>query len=67
VKNRFQDLPFKCNLQRYITAAAVDLFEALAKAESRPNRRALRSSPLRLLRERFATEVGLCTLNQVDP
>ena len=37
-----------------LTAAAVDLVEALARAVSRPNRRALRSFPLRLLRDRFA-------------
>lgn len=37
-----------------VTGAATDLVEALARAESRPRRRAMRSTPLRLLRERFA-------------
>ena len=35
-----------------VTAVAVELVEALARAEARPARRALRSMPLRLLRER---------------
>jgi hypothetical protein len=35
VKNRFQDLPFKCNLQRYITGTvggAAILFSGLGGA-----------------------------------
>jgi hypothetical protein len=52
VKNRFQSLPFKCNLQRYnVVVANPDLpcvWEQMIDHETFP-------------------EVGLCMLNQVDP
>jgi hypothetical protein len=50
VKNRFQSLPFKFNLQRYIMDAASDMGVI-------QNKGAWYSYG----------EVGLCTLNQVDP
>ena len=69
MKTRFQNSPFKCNLQRYAEAQA-------ATAEGAA---ALRSSP-ELLQKVLDTlkpskkaaggagdKVGLCTLNQVDP
>jgi hypothetical protein len=53
VENRFQSLPFKCNLQRYTTLAKLllRLGESLL-AQGLP---------------RYPqAAVGLCTLNQVD-
>jgi hypothetical protein len=52
VKNRFQSLPFKCNLQRYTTAAATAATPALAAVAAVMD---------------HDDEVGRCRLNQVDP
>jgi hypothetical protein len=49
VKNRFQNLPFKCNLQRYTA-------EYAAKEERREAEAAAK------LVAAAASEVGLCTL-----
>jgi hypothetical protein len=53
VKNRFQHLPFKFNLQRYTTAQQGG---ALTQEQARH---------LELLARLYA--VGLCRLNKVDP
>jgi hypothetical protein len=52
VENRFQRLPFKCNLQRYTGATSV--FSVVKQASSRAG-------------QVGSHVVGLCTLNQVDP
>jgi hypothetical protein len=62
VKNRFQNLPFKCNLQRYVAAAQSrekQLRDALATARAKEE----------VLKQQLAREdaVGRCRLNQVDP
>jgi hypothetical protein len=77
VKNRFQSLPFKCELQRYSAAEKAEsaLMEAATiKAEKKAlaahakldddnsvSRIAQHTKQLNFLK------VGLCTLNQVDP
>jgi hypothetical protein len=58
VKNRFQNLPFKCNLQRYIADLAADQGSPAALVSAA-------AAALRAAAEDPA--VGLCMLNQVDP
>jgi hypothetical protein len=63
VKNRFQSLPFKCNLQRY-TAGSSDARQSLAAATA--------AAPLGKLAEAMGVAqhhdaVGLCRLNKVYP
>jgi hypothetical protein len=53
VKNRFQSLPFKCNLQCY---------NAARNAKSAADKK---QAELEVVTK--SAEVGLCTLNQVDP
>jgi hypothetical protein len=57
VKNQFQNLPFKCNPQRYSAAQLAGLVGgAGAGAEN-----------AQLCLPAARNTVGLCTLNQVDP
>ena len=51
MENRFQSLPFKCNLQRYSTVAVVPVSEGAALA----------------LDEFCGAVVGLYKLNPADP
>jgi hypothetical protein len=55
VKNRFQSLPFKCNLQRYTTEPLWGAAFACAFLGERMDAKGLGGA------------VGLCRLNQVDP
>jgi hypothetical protein len=52
VKNRFQNLPFKCNLQRYTKCGVIKID---------PDANAPR---IKLYKDHIT--VGLCRLNQVD-
>jgi hypothetical protein len=61
VKNRFQSLPFKCNLQRYNVAGEG---EEQQKSFVQVNW-LLADGPFD--QETALAVVGLCTLNQVDP
>jgi hypothetical protein len=57
VKNRFQSLPFKCNLQRY-TVVGAKIVSSLSTLEN-----CVKAEP-----HHWASgEAGLCRLNQVDP
>jgi hypothetical protein len=56
VKIRFQNLPFKCNLQRYAEVDEATIVELEGMGFGRN----------RAVRALYAT-VGLCRLNQVDP
>jgi hypothetical protein len=58
VKNKFQSLPFKCNLQRYIAELRFEVEGLQRLLEASKSERDF------LVRR---NEVGLCTLNQVDP
>jgi hypothetical protein len=58
VKNRFQSLPFKCNLKRYTAVAAM---EAELTAPLTPHQQGLIDAA-----KSGGPKVGLCTLNQVD-
>jgi hypothetical protein len=61
VKNLFQSLPFKFNLQRYSTVDG--LWVAIKNVwASKWNERAFLSR-----KACGVSEVGLCTLNQADP
>jgi ABC-type multidrug transport system ATPase subunit len=68
VKNRFQNLSFKCNLQRYIAAVGdpkvIYLDEPGAGLD--PNSRFRLWRVVQKMKV-GRTVVGLCTLNQVDP
>jgi hypothetical protein len=55
VKNRFQNSPFKCNLQRY---GAVQMSNAV---------KVFLAFDAPFWPEGLFDVVGLCTLNQVDP
>jgi hypothetical protein len=57
VKNRFQSLPFKRNLQRYTEASAVTVDKVADE----------RKAAELATRAESTAAVGLCTLNQVDP
>jgi hypothetical protein len=66
VKNRFQNLPFKCNLQRYTSGRGVPKLP----------RRLTQDAVMEVIEEVLAARweqltnpdsVRLCTLNQVDP
>jgi hypothetical protein len=52
VKNRFQSLPFKCNLQRYIEERNIIFGDFLKMGVEMEDR---------------VYEVGRCRSNQVDP
>jgi hypothetical protein len=56
VKNRFQSLPFKCNLQRYTAVVVVPV----GSVTFRGAKTVFQSGGI-------GPVVGLCTLNQVDP
>ena len=53
MKNRFQILPFKCNLQRYIAVVKTAVHYSSKKEYA-----------VKIIN---IAAVGLCTLNQVDP
>jgi hypothetical protein len=69
VKNRFQNLPFKFNLQRYNTAGRIgarkynDAAEAAAAAVGKPPPGEVRARAAHLVN----AVAGLYTLNSVDP
>jgi hypothetical protein len=68
VKKRFQSLPFKCNLQRY----NADRLCAMGVAAQIPmpsftTRRATHVAKVMRRLVGLSSEVGLCTLKQVDP
>jgi hypothetical protein len=58
MKNRFQNLPFKFNLQRYNAGTGP---RRQPRHYEKINRRSARGAAVATL------VVGLCTLNQVDP
>jgi hypothetical protein len=80
VKSRFQSLPFKCNLQRYIevcyghaltfpgTASSYLAFEeAVAASVTTAADAVAAGAALTLSPNAGITVVGLCTLNSLDP
>jgi hypothetical protein len=80
VKNRFQSLPFKCNLQRYRAGGFGGLGGGAFTGSESNECAMLRAKVLRdtvLARRKLLMvydadkdgwdAVGLCTLNQVDP